>query len=56
MAKKKLPSTYQKYTILIVGILGLFIMSFLIYTFVKDINNNKANSSYLQNHTILRKI
>ena len=39
MAKKKLPSTYQKYTILIVGILGLFIMSFLIYTFVKDINS-----------------
>ena len=55
MTKKKLPSTYQKYTILIVGILGLFIISFLLYTFISGINNNKANSSYLVKHKLVTK-
>ena len=55
MAKKKLPSTYQKYTILVVGILGLFIISFLTYTFVSDINENKTNSSYLVKHKLVTK-
>ena len=55
MAKKKLPSIYQKYTILIIGVLVLFIISFLIYTFVSDINENKANSSYLVKHKLVTK-
>ena len=55
MAKKKLPSIYQKYTILVVGILGLFIISFLTYTFVSDINENKTNSSYLVKHKLVPK-
>lgn len=55
MTKKKLPSTYQKYTILIVGILGLFIISFLLYTLISGINNNKANSSYLVKHKLVTK-
>ena len=55
MAKKKLPSIYQKYTILVVGILGLFIISFLTYTFVSDINENKTNSSYLVKHKLVTK-
>ena len=54
MAKKKLPSIYQKYTILVVGILGLFIISFLTYTFVSDINENKTNSSYLVKHKLVQ--
>lgn len=55
MVKKKLPSKYQRYTILIVGILGLFIISFLIYNFVQGINSNKVNSSYLVKHKLVTK-
>ena len=55
MTKKKLPSKYQRYTILIVGILGLFIISFLIYNFVQGININKLHSSYLVKHKLVTK-
>lgn len=55
MAKKKLPKQYQKYTILIVIILGVFTISFLGYSLYKEFDANKANASYLVKKKLVTK-
>jgi len=55
MTKMKKMNKSQRYIILTVGIIGLFIISFLFYTFTISLNNSKSKTSYLAKNKLVTK-